>query len=97
MGMYSINLVHLFIYCYKKWEEEDDDAKKISRLNALSFTGLVIAWKAWKEKHMIKGNRDGPAKNPPMLKLVSLLNSGVSTFWELSKKLTFIWCEWVFI
>ena len=75
MGMYSINLVHLFIYCYKKWEEEDDDAKKISRLNALSFNGLVIAWKAWKEKHMIKGNRDGPAKNPPMLKLVSLFGS----------------------
>ena len=75
MGMYSINLVHLYIYCYKKWEEEDDDAKKISRLSALGFNGLVIAWKAWKGKHTIKGDRDGLAKNPPILKLVSLFGS----------------------
>ena len=50
-----------------------DDAKKISRLNALGFNGLVIAWEAWKEKDRIKGDRDEPAKNPPMLKLVFFL------------------------
>ena len=33
-----------------------DDAQKISRLNASGFNDLVIAWKAWKEKQMIKGD-----------------------------------------
>ena len=46
--------------------------RKFSRLNAPGFNGLVIAWKAWKGKHTIKSDRDGPTKNPPMLKLVSL-------------------------
>ena len=51
-----------------------DDAQKISRLNDPDFKGLVISWKAWKEKwNKIKGDWGGPAKNPPMLKLVSLL------------------------
>ena len=57
-----------------------DDAKKISRLDALSFNGLVIAWKAWKEIYTIKSDWGRLAKNPPMLKLVSLLNSRVPTF-----------------
>ena len=64
-----------------------DDAQKINRLNALDFNDLVIAWKAWKGKHMIKGDRGKPAKNPLMLKLVSLLYFGVPTFWELSTNL----------
>ena len=78
-----------------------DDAQKINRLNALDFNDLVIAWKAWKGKHTIKGDRGEPAKNPLMLKLVSLLNFGVPTFWELSKTyLHLIWmsvyivCSW---
>ena len=55
-----------------------DDAKKINRLDALGFNGLVIAWKAWKEKYTIKDeytikdDRGGPTKNSLMLKLVSL-------------------------
>ena len=57
-----------------------DDAKKISRLNALGFNGLVIAWKAWKEIYMIKNDWGRLAKSPSMLKLVSLLNSKVPTF-----------------
>ena len=36
---------------------------------------------------MIKGDRGKPAKNPLMLKLVSLLYFGVPTFWELSTNL----------
>ena len=27
-----------------------DDAQKISKLNTQDFKGLVISWKAWKEK-----------------------------------------------
>jgi len=27
-----------------------DDVHKISRLNAPGFNGLVVAWKAWKER-----------------------------------------------
>ena len=34
-----------------------------------------------------KGDRGGPAKNSPMFKLVSLLNSRVPTFQELCKNL----------
>ena len=49
-----------------------DDAKKINRLDALGYNGLVIAWKAWKEKYTIKDDRGGPAKNSLMLKLISL-------------------------
>ena len=49
-----------------------DDAKKISRLNAPSFNDLTAFWNAWKGKHTIKGDRDVPAKNSLMLKLVSL-------------------------
>ena len=51
-----------------------DDVKKISRLNAPGFNGLILAWKAWKRKNTIKGDWGGPAKNPSMLKLVFSLN-----------------------
>ena len=44
--------------------------KKISRLNAPGFNGLVITWEAWKEKDNIKGDWDEPVKNPLVLKLV---------------------------
>jgi len=73
----------------KKWPKYSenlkitDDAEKINRLNAPGFNGLVVAWNAWKEKwHKIKGDRGESAKNPPMLKLVSLLNSRIPTFGE---------------
>ena len=55
-----------------------NDAKKISRLNAPGFNELVIAWEARKEKDKIKGERDEPAKNPTMLKLV--FSSGMLEF-----------------
>ena len=32
------------------WYKIIDDVKKISRLNAPNFNGLVVAWKVWKEK-----------------------------------------------
>ena len=48
-----------------------DNEKKISRLNASDFNGLVVVWKAWKEWNVkIKADRGEPANNPPMLKLV---------------------------
>ena len=53
-----------------------DYAKKISRLNVSGFNDLITFWNAWKGKHMIKGDRGVPAKNSPMLKLVSLI------FWD---------------
>ena len=35
-----------------------DNAQKISRLNALGFDDLVIAWRTWKKKKkMIKGDQ----------------------------------------
>ena len=55
--------LYIYIYIY--------GAKKISKLNALGFNGLVIVWEAWKEKrHKIKGDWDESAKNLMMLKLV---------------------------
>ena len=58
-----------------------NDAKKISRLNAPGFNGLLVVWKARKERNTnIKDNRGELAKNPPMLKLVFPLELKNSNF-----------------
>ena len=44
--------------------------KKINKLNAPSFNGLVITWEGLKRNDKIKGDGDELDKNPPMLKLV---------------------------
>ena len=50
-----------------------DDAQKISRLNAPSFNGSEVAWKAWKERNTWSKVTGGElVKNPSILKLVFL-------------------------
>ena len=50
----------------------------------------MIAWKAWnKKKHKIKGDRDEPTKNPPILKLVFPLELKNSNFRSSRNLLSF--------
>ena len=46
----------------------------ISRLNVPTLMGLLVVVKTYEDEHTIKGDQGGPAKNPPMAKLVSSKN-----------------------
>ena len=71
----------IFSTIKEKFQMNSNDAKKISRLNTPGFNGLVVVWKAWKERNTkIKGDRGEPAKNPLMLKLVFPLELKNSNF-----------------
>ena len=47
---------------------------EISRLNVPTSMGLLVVVKTCEDEHTIKGDQGGPAKNPPMSKLVSSKN-----------------------
>ena len=57
----------------------------ISRLNVLTSMGLLVVVKTCEDEHTIKGDQGGPAKNPPMTKLVSHKNR-VPTFLEVKSQ-----------
>ena len=110
--IYTIGMAYLFIYLFSnkiKINTEFDDAQKISRLNASGFNGLVVVWKAWKERNTIwvfsLGNQGESAKNPPMLKLVFSLELKNSNFRSSGKLPSFhmdesfyseLWCGYLF-
>ena len=58
---------------------------RISRLNVSTSMGLLVVVKTCEDEHTIKGDRGGPAKNPPMTKLVSPKNR-VPTFLEVKSQ-----------
>ena len=60
---------------------------EISRLNVPTSMGLLVVVKTCEDEHTIKGDWGGPAKNPPMAKLVSSKNR-VPTLLEVKSQNT---------
>ena len=88
------NLIFFFfgVKRHKSWCIHEEMLMMHRKLVGWMLWASMI-WKAWKGKQTIKGDRWWPAKNPPMLKLVSLSNFGVPTFWELFQ--TYLFLLWM--